>query len=410
MQDKPTFVIVGANLAGGRAAEALRKNGFDGRIILIGGEPDAPYERPPLSKEYLRAEQEKSKLFILSADFYRTNQIELRLGYWAEGLDVKEKSIRLDDGEEVHYDKLLLTTGAKVRRLDVPGSDLEGIYYLRTIADAEAIGAELQPGRRCVVIGAGFIGAEVAASARESGLEVTIIEILPVPMSRVLGDEMGTIYGDIHRDHGVDLRLNEGVERFEGNKRVERVVGSSGAIFDCDFVVVGVGVIPETALVEGTDIEVNNGIVVNEYCETSVPDVYAAGDVANFPNPILGQRVRLEHWQNAQNQGIAAAKNMMGIKEVFSEVPWFWSDQYDLNMQLIGHPHHWDKLVFRGSVPDRQFTAFFVKDGKMQAALAVNRPMDIRPCREIIQAGQPVDVEKLQDEAVQMRSLMPPRA
>lgn len=409
MQDKPTFVIVGANLAGGRAAEALRKNGFDGRIILIGEEPDAPYERPPLSKEYMRHEIEKSKLFILSADFYRTNQIELRLGYRAEKLNITEKWVELDDGEQVSFDKLLLTTGAKVRKLTVPGSDLQGIYYLRDIADCEAIGAELQPGKRLVVIGAGFIGAEVAASAREAGVEVTIVEILPVPMSRVLGEEMGKIYGDIHRDHGVTLRLNEGIERFEGNGHVERVVTSSSASIDCDFVVVGVGVVPETSLVEGTEIEVNNGIVVNEYCETNVPDIYAAGDVANFPNPLLGDRMRLEHWQNAQNQGIAAAKNMMGIREPFAEVPWFWSDQYDLNMQLIGHPVHWDQIVFRGSVPDRQFTAFFVKEDKLLAALAVNRPMDIRPCREIIQANFPVDLEKLQDESVQMRALMPPR-
>lgn len=407
MPDRQTFVIIGANLAGGRAAQALRKEGFDGRLVLIGAEPDPPYERPPLSKEYLRGELPREKIFIGKPESYQEQEIELRLGVAATRIDPQERAVELADGEHISYDKLLLASGGRERRLSVPGSDLDSIYYLRTVADSERIAQELRPGRRLVVIGAGFIGAEVAASARTKGLEVSVLEMAPVPLGRALGEELGRVYGEIHRDRGVDLRTGEAIERFEGGKRVERVVGASGASIDCDFVVVGVGIAPATELADAAGLAVENGVVVDEYCETSMPGIFAAGDVASFYHPVLDTRMRVEHWSNAQNQGVAAAKSMLGIREPYSEIPWFWSDQYDLNMQYIGHATRWDEIVLRGDVAGRSFTAFYLESGRLRAALAVNRHRDIRPCRELIRRGAPIESDKLKDEEIELKSLAP---
>jgi len=407
MTQKQTYVIVGANLCGGRAAETLRQEGFDGRVILIGAEPERPYERPPLSKEFLRRETERERIYLRPAEFYAEQEIELRLGVRATDIDGRDRALVLETGERLRFDKLLIAVGGRVRRLSVPGAELEGVYYLRTVADCERIAAELAKGGRLVVIGAGFIGAEVAASARTMGLEVTVLEGGQVPLGRALGPEMGRIYADIHREHGIDLRLGVRVERLEGVHRVERVAIADGQAVDCDFVVVGVGIEPATDVVKRTDIEVGNGIIVDENCRTNVEGVYAAGDVANFPNAILGERLRLEHWANAQNHGVAAAKAMLGSKEPYAEVPWFFSDQYDVNMQYIGHASSWDQIVIRGSVPDRRFTAFYLKDGRLRAAMALNRARDIRPCREFIRAGVPVDAEKLKDEEMDLRRLVP---
>lgn len=407
MAEQQTIVLVGASLAGSSAARALREQGFDGRIILVGAEKDLPYDRPPLSKEYLKGEMEKEKLYLLPTGFYAENNVELQLGARVSKIDPQAKKVQLENGQAIAYDSVLIGTGGRVRKVNAPGADLAGIYYLRTLEDSDAVAAELRPGRRCVVIGAGFIGAEVAATARMKGLEVSILEMAPIPMGRALSEDLGLIYADIHREHGVDLRLNEAIERFEGDKRVQRVIGTAGSVLECDFVVVGVGIEPETSLVAEAGIEINNGIVVNEYCETNAPGVYAAGDVANFYNTFMGERVRLEHWQNAQNQAANAVKNMLGAREPYFDVPWFWSDQYDLNMQLIGHPKSWDQVVFRGSVEERRFTVFYLKAGDLQAALTVNRGGDIRPCREILRVHAPVDPQQLADESVNLRTLMP---
>ena len=402
-----TFVIAGANLTGGRAAEALRKEGFDGRVVLIGAEPDPPYERPPLSKEYLRGQVPREKIFIHKPGFYEEQRIELRLGVRATGLDLQERAVELEGGERIAFDRLLLATGGRPRRLAAPGSDLDGIYELRTVADSERIAAQLQPGRRLVVIGAGFIGAEVAASARMQGLDVTVLEMSPVPLGRALGEEMGRLYGEIHREHGVELLTGEAIDRFEGSGRVERVVGASGRAIDCDFVVVGVGIEPATELAEQAGLAVENGIVVDEYAETSVAGVFAAGDVARFYHPVLQERLRVEHWANAQNQGVLAAKNMLGRREAYVEIPWFWSDQYDLNLQYVGHASSWDEIVMRGDVAGRKFTAFYLKDGRLRAALALNRFKDIRPSRELIKLGVAVEAAKLRDDGVELKSLIP---
>jgi 3-phenylpropionate/trans-cinnamate dioxygenase ferredoxin reductase subunit len=410
MPERQTFVVVGANLAGGRAAQWLRQEGFDGKIILIGAEPDPPYERPPLSKEYLRGDMSRERLFIATSEAYREQQIELRLGVRATSINPSERSVELENGERVGYDKLLLTTGGHVRKVSVSGSELEGIHYLRTVADSERIAAKLQPGRRLVVIGSGFIGAEVAATARMKGLEVHVLEMAPVPLGRVLGEELGHIYAEIHREHGVQLHTGEAIERFEGTTRVERVVSSSGRTIDCDFVVVGVGIEPATELAQDAGLEVDNGIVVNEYCETSAPDIYAAGDVASFYHPLLDTRLRVEHWSNAQNQGITAAKNMLGKQKAYDDIPWFWSDQYDLNMQYIGHAPRWDEIVLRGDVAGRSFTAFYVEGGRLRAALAVNHQRDIRASRELIKRGAPVSADALRDETRELNSLVPQTA
>ena len=407
MTDQQTFVIVGANLAGGRAAFALRAEGFAGRILLIGADPEPPYERPPLSKEYLRGDMAKDKLFIAGPEVYDDRRIDLLLGVRATRLDAQEHFVELETGERIPYEKLLLATGGYPRRLDVPGSELGGIYELRTMADSERISAELQPGRRMVTIGAGIIGAEIAASARMKGLHVTMIEALPVPLMRSLGEEMGGVYADIHRDHGVHLHTNEAIERFEGPARVERVVTNTGRSIECDFVVVGIGIVPATELAESGGLEIDNGVVVNEYCETSAPDVYACGDVANLFHPLLGYRLRIEHWSNAQNQAAAAAKSMLGQREPYIDIPWFWSDQYDLNLQYVGHAQRWDEVVLRGDVTGRKFTAFYIEGGQLRAALTINRHRDIRPARELIRQGVAIESAKLRDEEIELKSLVP---
>ena len=407
MAAKQTYVIVGANLCGGRAAETLRKEGFDGRLLLIGAEPDRPYERPPLSKEYLQRKVERESIFLRPPEFYDEQEIEMRLGVRATGIDVRERSLELEGGERLGFDKLLIATGGRVRRLPVAGVELQGVYYLRTIEESEAIAAQLAAGGRVVVIGAGFIGAEVAASARGSGLEVTMLEVAAVPLGRALGPEMGGIYAEIHREQGIDLRLGTGIDRLEGTGRVKRVVTSRGDSIDCDLVVVGVGMEPEIGLAVGAGIETGNGIIVDEYCRTSVEGIFAAGDVASFPNPILGERMRVEHWANAQNQGVAAAKAMLGMAEPYAEVPWFWSDQYDLNMQYVGHASAWDEVVLRGDVAGRRFTAFYLKDGRLRAAMALNRPRDISASRALIRTATPVTAQQLRDEDVVLRALLP---
>ncbi|MEX1255338.1 MAG: FAD-dependent oxidoreductase [Dehalococcoidia bacterium] len=410
MPDHQTFVIVGASLAGGRAAEALRKEGFDGRIVLVGAEPDPPYERPPLSKEYVRGDVAREKIFVHKPGFYEAQAIELRLGAPATRLDLQGRTVEVEGDERLSYDKLLLATGGRPRRLDAPGSDLEGIYYLRTVADSERIAAELEPGRRLVVIGAGFIGAEVAASARMKGLDVSILEMASVPLGRALSEEMGQIYAQIHRDEGVALYTDEAIERFEGGTRVERVVSSTGRTLECDFVVAGVGMEPATELAEQAGLAVDNGIVVNEYCETSSPDVYAAGDVASFYHPMLGERIRVEHWANAQNQGVAAAKSMLGAREPYAEIPWFYSDQYKLNLQYLGHARSWDAVVLRGDVASRKFSAFYLQDGRIKAVLAVNRFKDINGSRELIRQGVVVEPAQLRDEGIDLKGLIPQTA
>ncbi|HVC34898.1 MAG TPA: FAD-dependent oxidoreductase [Chloroflexota bacterium] len=402
-----TFVIVGASMAGGRAAEALRQEGFAGTIILVGAEPERPYERPPLSKDVLRGEAPEDKAFLRSPDYYAEQSIELRLGIAAERLIPAERTIALAGGERLRYDKLLIATGAKVRRLAIPGVDLPGVFYLRTIRDARAIRDATESDQPVVVIGAGFIGAEVAASCRMKGRDVTVLEVLPVPLQRVLGDEVGQIYARIHREHGIDLRLGEGIAEFRGDGRLEEVVTSAGERIPCGVAVVGVGVQPEAAWLEGSGIALQNGVLVDEFSATNLPNVYAAGDVASWWHPTLGERLRVEHWDNAQNQGIAAAKSMLGKGEAYAPVPYFWSDQYDLTLQYVGHASGQDEVVCRGSPDPRKLLAFYLRDGRLRAAIGINRFKDVTAVRRLLRNQVAVTREQLADEQTDLRKLAP---
>jgi 3-phenylpropionate/trans-cinnamate dioxygenase ferredoxin reductase subunit len=337
--------------------------------------------------------------------YWAEQSIDLELGQRVVSLRPSQRSVELGDGRTIEADKVLLCTGGQARALDVAGSELPGVSCLRTIDDALAIRERLVAGARVVVVGAGFIGAEVASSARSQDCEVTLVEIAAVPLWRVLGEDMGRIYAGIHREHGVRLLTGVGVDDILGDSSVRRVVLSDGSTLEADIVVVGVGIVPSTELATEVGADVGNGIIVNELGETSVAGVYAAGDVANHPNAILGERVRLEHWQNAQNQGAAVAAAMLGSREPFREVPWFWSDQYDLNLQVAGHPHASDQIVYRGSVDQLLFSAFYLHDGVVRAVVAVNRPRDVRAGMELISMAAPVEADLLADESTDLRAM-----
>ncbi|HUX87415.1 MAG TPA: FAD-dependent oxidoreductase [Chloroflexota bacterium] len=405
MANAETYVIVGAGLAGGRAVETLRQEGFDGRVVLIGAEPDRPYERPPLSKDVLRNERPIEKVFLRPSEYYDEQQIELRTGQTASRLDSQNRALILDNGQSIQYDKLLIATGAAARRVNVPGAGLPGVHYLRTLAEAQTLGQALKAAQRVVVVGAGFIGAEVAASARMLGADVTVLELLPVPLQRALGDTVGKIYGEIHQERGVDLRLGEGISEFRGHGRIEEVVTSSGAHIACDIAVVGIGVQPDVSWLEGSGIALANGIVVDTLCAANLPGVYAAGDVASWWHPTLDERLRVEHYENAQNQGVAAAKSMLGKGEAYAPVLYFWSDQYDLTLQYVGHASGQDDVVFRGDVASRRFLAFYLRDGQLRAALGINRPKDISAARRLLRNPVNVSPADLADEQVDLRKL-----
>jgi 3-phenylpropionate/trans-cinnamate dioxygenase ferredoxin reductase subunit len=367
-----TFVIVGASLAGAKAAETLREQGFAGRLVLIGDDPERPYERPPLTKDYLRDESPREKAYVHAESFYAEHDIELLSGTAATALDPARKRVTLDDGHELGYDRLLLTTGAQPRRISIPGAELGGVYYLRTLADCDALRARLETAGAVVVIGAGWIGSEFAASARQRGSEVTIVEPASVPLERVLGPQVGGVYRDLHRDHGVTLLLSSGVAAFEGDEAVRRVRTDDGRSLDCDYVVVGIGAVPDARLAQGAGLTVDDGIVVDERLCTSAPDVYAAGDVASAWHPFYGRHVRVEHWSNALNQGPAAARAMLGETVSYERIPYFFSDQYDVGMEYSGLATDWDQVVFRGDPASREFVAFWLREQRVVAGMNVN--------------------------------------
>ena len=372
MASDQTHVIVGAALAGAKAAETLRTEGFDGRIVLVGAEPERPYERPPLSKEYLRGEAERETVYVHEAGYYDEHDIELRSGVEVTEISPGDRRVTLAGGEEIGYDALLLTTGAEPRRLPIPGGDLEGVCVLRSVADSDALRERLDGGGRVVVVGAGWIGSEVAASARQRGLEVVLVEPQTVPLERVLGAEVGAFYRDVHAAHGVELHMDTGVEGFEGDGAVQRVRTSKGDALECDFVVVGVGVAPRTGLAERAGLEVDNGIVVDGGLRASAPGVFAAGDVAHFQHPLYGP-LRVEHWHNALEQGPTAARSMLGQDVVYDRIPYFFSDQYDVGMEYAGAtPRGYDEVVFRGEREGGEFIAFWLLEGVVQAAMNVN--------------------------------------
>ena len=400
----PTFVIVGAGMAGGKAAETLREEGFDGRVVLLGGEPERPYERPPLSKDYLRAESERAGVYLQEdAGWYDEHDVELRPSTHVESLDVAARAVVLAGGERIDYDALLLTTGAEPKRPPIPGTDLDAVHVLRTLEDSDVLRGVLDTGGRLVVVGAGWIGSEVSASARERGMDVALVEPQSVPLEGVLGPELGAFYRDVHADHGVQLHLGTGVEAIEGDGRAERVRTSDGTVLDCTAVLLAVGVAPRTQLAEDV-LDVDNGILVDASLRASADGVFAAGDVANHAHPLFG-RLRVEHWANALEQGPSAARAMLGSDVVYERVPYFFSDQYDVGMEYAGHSAPGDTVVFRGDPATREFIAFWLRDGRVTAGMNVNVWDVNEHLQELVRSGASVDPDRLRDPDVPLDEL-----
>lgn len=399
------IVIVGAGHAGGVAAATLRQAGFPGAITLIGSEPYPPHERPPLSKELLAGAIPVEKTYLRPVAFYAENRIAFRPGETVTAIDRKAQRITLASGSAMPYDALLLTTGARAGRLSLPGADHPRVLYLRDIADSLALREQLNPGVRVVVIGAGFIGLEAAAAARKRGANVTVLEAQPEPLQRVCPPEIGHFMAEMHRRYGVELRtavnITEIVEA-DGALAIRNADGSSVA---ADIVLAGIGAQPNVELAQAAGLTVENGIVTDEFGHTSDPNIFAAGDVTRHFNPLLGRKIRLEAWQNAQNQAMAVAKIMAGGDQPYAEMPWFWSDQYDVNLQIAGAPEHWGLLIWRGGPSDKAFTVFAASDGIPIAAITMNNGRDMRAAREMITRRRAVDPARLADIAVKLQDL-----
>lgn len=401
-----TFAIVGAGQAGGWIARTLRDEGFAGRVVVIGEESFPPYERPPLSKQVLLGEAERESCFLWPESALSESGIELIRGRRVETIRPDARRLTLDDGESIDWTKLALATGGRARTLDVPGADLDGVFTLRTIDDAEAIRPRLAEGASVVIVGAGWIGLEAAAAARKRGADVTVLEAEDRVCARALTPDMSEWVLELHRRHGVEILLNARFREFGGGDRLECAALEDGSEIACDLAIVGVGLVPNVELAKAAGLDVDNGIVVDETGRTSHPDVYAAGDAANHPNPLLGRRIRLESWENAQNHAIAVAKAMLGGETPYAEIPWFWSDQYDANIQLMGLPETWDRTVVRGDRSSGEFIEFHLEDGRLRGAAAVNNPRDLRLTRRMMIADRAWDPEALADPTVKLQRLL----
>lgn len=391
-----TYVVIGGGVGGGTAALALRTEGFTGRIIVICEEPRAPYSKPPLSKGVLRREEPVERTALRPESWYAKKDIELRTSVAATDLDTEQRVVRLSTGEDLAYDKLLIATGGRPRTL--PGADaIPGVYTLRTVEDSVAIGQQLHPGTKVVIIGGGFIGGEVAASATTLGCDVTVLEGQRAPLERLLPPTLAGLYTRLHTEHGVDFRTEVAVSDIDNGAQGLVAHAADGTRYPADLIVVGIGMVPRDDLALRAGLEVGNGILVDEQCRTSAPDVFAIGDVANSPQPYFGGRMRIEHWQNAQHQAKVAAKNMVGGSEQFAEIPWVWSDQYDATIQITGKPEPTDDVHLRGDVDTWSFSAVLTRRGALVGCVAFNRADDIRAVRRILTERLPVSLEHLTD-------------
>ncbi len=405
MAERPTFLIVGASLTGAKAAETLREEGFDGRVILVGAEPHRPYERPPLSKGYLQDGAERDSVYVHPEGFYAEQEVELLRGREVTAVDPEGHTATLSDGETLGWDRLLLATGSEPRRLPIPGADLDGVHVLRTLDDCDRLRDVIAAGGRLFVIGAGWIGAEAAASARTRGMEVTMVEQQSVPLQTVLGAEVGRMYADVHRDHGVELLTGTGVEAIEGDGRAERVRLAGGRTVECAAVLVGVGAAPRTALAEAAGLAVDNGVLVDATLRAG-GDVFAAGDIANAEHPFYGRRVRVEHWANAVNQGPAAARAMLGRTEPFERLPYFFSDQYDVGMEYSGLADPEARIVVRGDLAAREAVVFWLgDDGAVMAGMNINVWDVNEHVQALIRSRAAVDPDRLADQDVPLEGL-----
>jgi NADPH-dependent 2,4-dienoyl-CoA reductase/sulfur reductase-like enzyme len=408
MPAKSAYVIVGASLAGAKAAETLREEGFDGAVVLIGTEDQLPYERPPLSKGYLLGKDARDSIFVHEAGWYAEHDIDLRLAATVRSIDRPGRRVELADGGHVPYDRLLIATGASPRGLNIPGADLDGVLYLRSVADSERLQAALRGGGRVVIAGAGWIGLETAAAAREYGCEVTVVEPEAGPLQRSVGPELGEVFAKLHRSHGVTFRFGEGLSELTGSGgAVTAAITSAGAELPADVVIIAIGVTPNTGIAAEADLEISNGIVVDEALRTSDPDIFAAGDVANAFNPLLGRRIRVEHWANALNGGPAAARSMLGQDVSYDRVPYFFTDQYDLGMETAGlpEPGTYDEVVYRGDEESLEFVAFWLADRVVVAGMNVN-VWDVNDdIQALIRSGTEVDPDRLADPDVPLSDL-----
>ncbi len=404
-----THVIVGASLAGAKAAETLRAEGFDGPVVLIGEESDRPYERPPLSKDYLLGKAERETLYVHPREWYAEHDVDLRLGVAVTAIDRAAHEVSLADGSKAGYARLLLATGSSPRRLSLPGADLDGVLYLRSAGDSDRIRAAFQGASRVAVIGAGWIGLETAAAARGAGAEVTVLEMADLPLLRVLGRQVAQVFADLHKDNGVDLRC--GVQISEITGRGGKAAGlrlADGSHVEADVVIVGVGITPNVQLASAAGLEVDNGIWVDAQLRSSDPDIFAAGDVANALHPLLGKHVRVEHWANALNQPQTAAKAMLGQDVAYDLVPYFFTDQYDLGMEYAGYvePDGYDEVIFRGDAGRREFIAFWLGGGRVLAGMNVN-VWDVNDAiQALVRSGQPVNSAALSDPETPLESLV----
>jgi 3-phenylpropionate/trans-cinnamate dioxygenase ferredoxin reductase component len=404
MSTLDTLVIAGASHAGGRAAQAIRAAGFAGRVILIGEEAWIPYERPPLSKALLVGEEGIEKVQLHPRVFYEERTIELVLGERVTAIDRAARQVKVG-GKAIAYDRLMLATGARVRRIELPGATLPGVTYLRTIDDSASIRAKLKEGMKVIVIGGGFIGLETAASARKRGCTVTVIEAADRLMGRALAPEVGEYFAKLHRSKGTEVRLSTTLLHFEGEGKLERVMFPDGSSIPADLCIVGIGITPNVELALEAGLEVHNGVVVDDRGRTSDPNIFAVGDVANQPNAFLGRRVRLESYQNAQDQGMTVGRNMAGADEAYEDRLWVWTDQYETNLQMLGQPQEWDRLVFRGDVEKGSFVVFYLKDGKVVGVNAVNSGRDIRTCERLMASGATVTADQLADPTTNLRKI-----
>lgn len=395
---KETFVIIGGGHAGGKAAQTLREQGFDGRIVVAGTEKHRPYMRPLLSKDFLRGDSPIDEAYLKPADYYAPADIELKPGVTAVKLSPRASEVTLSDGNRIHYHKLLIATGAQPVKLGLPGEDLAGVHYLRTIDDSEAIKREFRKGRHLVVIGSGWIACEVAASARAKGLKVTVILRHDVPFANILGPEIGQWYRELHEKHGVTF-VKATVKRFRGEGTLAGV-GLANRTVDCDLAVVAIGVAPDLELAKEAGLEIDGGLITDEYLETPAKDIFAAGDVANAMHPFYGERLLLGHWANAENQGQIVAKNMLGQRRPYDYLPFFFTDQYDTGMEYIGRATKWDKIVFRGDLAKADFSAFWMLRGRMVAALTMNGGIGTDLLEALIKGKRKIDRVALADPAI----------
>ena len=401
----PTTIIAGAGHAGGQTAISLRQAGYEGRIVVCGDEPVPPYQRPPLSKKYLSGELALERVFLRPETFYARNDIDLRLGNAVREIDRERLTVRLEDGDSLAFTDLVIATGSRPRRLDVPGADLDNIFYLRTLADSDVIRNALVAGRRLAVVGGGYIGLEIASTARGLGLEVCVIEAADRILGRVTAPEMSAYYTSAHRARGVDIRLSTSIAAFEGDGAVEAVDCGDETV-PADVVVVGIGIAPEQELAASAGIRCDDGVVVDERCATSADRVYAVGDCTRHPNPILGRTLRLESVHNALEQARTAAANIAGTPTKYEQVPWFWSDQFDLKLQMVGMSQGYDAIVQRGSMDADDFAMFYLKDGVLIAVDAVNRPREFMACRKLVPERPRIDPAKLADESIPMKEMI----